>query len=243
MTKPFWVCAHRGASGTHPENTLHAFAEAVALGCGMVEFDVRATSDGALVLLHDATVDRTTDGSGNIWELDHQAVLRLDASAGHTGFELSRIPTLDEVLDLLPRAMELNIHVYPGPSDGADIVAGVCERIQARDLYGTAFISGSDEVMELATAQDPQVRRCLLGSQDRAAAYARLAHGLGCSNIQPLNKITTKALCDEAHELDLVVHPFYADDAAEMQRLIDCGVDGILTNQPARLIGLLEKLS
>ncbi|MDP6700060.1 MAG: glycerophosphodiester phosphodiesterase family protein, partial [Candidatus Latescibacteria bacterium] len=61
-------------------------------------------------------------------------------------------------------------------------------------------------------------------------------------NIQPLHRITTQALCDEAHHLGLVVHPFYADDEPEMQRLIDCGVDGILTNCPHRLIALRQTL-
>ena len=71
------VCAHRGASGTHPENTLSAFAEAVRLGCDMIEFDVRMTKDGECVILHDATVDRTTRGTGNIWDLTLEDVKAL----------------------------------------------------------------------------------------------------------------------------------------------------------------------
>jgi glycerophosphoryl diester phosphodiesterase len=239
---PVFTCAHRGASSTHPENTLSAFAEAVALGCEMVEFDVRATADGALLILHDPSVDRTTDGTGQIWDLSCEEVRQLDASAGHEGFAGVQIPTLGEVLDALPRAMELNIHVYPGPADGAAIVDGVCREIQTRDLYESAFIAGSDEVMDLAIATDNKVRRCLLGSQDRADTYAQLARDFGCTNIQPLHRITTQALCDEAHHLGLVVHPFYADDEPEMQRLIDCGVDGILTNCPHRLIALRQTL-
>ena len=237
---PF-VCAHRGASGTHPENTVPAFEEAASLGCGMVEFDVRATRDGALVLLHDPSVDRTTDGNGNIWELDLAQVRALDACAGKQDFAGVGIPTLDEALDVFPAAMELNMHVYPGPDDGEAIVDGVCRRIAARGLYDTAFVAGSDEVMRLVIERDARVRRCLLGSQDRAAEYARIAAGMGCGNIQPLNRITTPELVAEAHALELVVHPFYADDEAEMSRLIGCGVDGILTNQPARLIGVLER--
>jgi glycerophosphoryl diester phosphodiesterase len=134
MHKQTIVCAHRGASGSFPENTIPAFAEAVALGCGMVEFDVRATADGALVILHDAAVDRTTDGAGSIWELSFQQVEKLDASAGHSGFSGTRMPTLQEVLDFLPREIELNIHVYPGPDDGEAIVGAVCREIRARDL-------------------------------------------------------------------------------------------------------------
>lgn len=242
MPKQVVVCAHRGASGTHPENTIAAFAETAALGCEMVEFDVRATADGHLVILHDESVDRTTDGAGKIWQLSFEQVRRLDANAGHADYAGIQIPTLREVLDCLPRTMELNIHVYPGPTDGASIVEKVCRDIQARDLYATAFIAGADEVMQLVIDTDAKVRRCLLGSQDRVDTYAQLAKQMGCSNVQPLHRITTSAFCEEAHRLGLFVHPFYADDEAEMTRLIKCGVDGILTNYPSRLIQLRERL-
>jgi glycerophosphoryl diester phosphodiesterase len=104
----------------------------------------------------------------------------------------------------------------------------------------SAFIAGSDEVTQRVIDIDAKVRRCLLGSQDRADVYARIASEMGCSNVQPRNDITTRAFCDEAHRLGLIVHPFYADDETEMVRLIECGVDGILTNEPQKLIQLLE---
>jgi len=238
MNRQAFVCAHRGASASFPENTIPAFAEGVSLGCEMIEFDVRATADGAMVILHDASVDRTTDGSGQIWELPYLEVEQLDASAGHEGYSGTRIPTLGEVLDFIPRGIELNIHVYPGPDDGEAIVGSVCEEIHARDLYDSAFIAGADEVMKLVISRDSKVRRCLLGSQNRPR-YAQLGREMGCSNSQPLNTITTREFCDEAHQLELIVHPFYADDETEMLRLIECGVDGILTNQPERMIQLL----
>ena len=221
------ICAHRGASSTHPENTIAAFTEAAALGCEMLEFDVRATADGHLLILHDESVDRTTDGGGKIWQLSFAEVRALDASAGHKAYAGIQIPTFDETLDCLPREMELNIHVYPGPSDGAVIVEQVCRAIKVRDLYAT----------------DTTVRRCLLGSQDRVDTYASLAKEMGCSNVQPLHSIVSRKFCDEAHRLGLFIHPFYADDEAEMTRLIECGVDGILTNLPQRLIQLRETLT
>ena len=242
MTKPVFVCAHRGASATFPENTIPAFTQAVALGCQMVEFDVRATADGALVILHDSSVDRTTNGAGQIWQLSFQQVRQLDASAGHKDYAGVQIPTLQEVLDFLPSEMELNIHVYPGPKDAESIVGKVCQEIQSRQLYGNAFIAGADDVMQLVIRTDEKVRRCLLGSQNRADSYAQLASEMGCSNLQPLNSITTREFCDEAHRLDLIVHPFYADDEADMKRLIECGVDGILTNRPERMVQLLKTL-
>lgn len=240
---PVMVCAHRGASGDFPENTIPAFAAAVALGCEMIEFDVRATADGALVLLHDATVDRTTDGSGSIWKLSFAEVAQLDASAGREAHAGTRMPTLDRALDFLPRTIDLDIHVYPGPEDAEAIVSGVCRQIRDRDLYASAFIAGADDVIERVIDTDAQVRRCLLGSQDRADTYVRLAHEMGCSNLQPLNSITTKELCDDAHRRGLIVHPFYADDKTEMLRLAECGVDGILTNCPKLMVEVLRTKS
>ncbi|MEE2872812.1 MAG: glycerophosphodiester phosphodiesterase family protein, partial [Candidatus Latescibacterota bacterium] len=205
------VCAHRGASGTHPENTIPAFVEAAALGCEMVEFDVRATADGHLVILHDETVDRTTDGTGKIWQLSFAETRRLNADAGHDAHAGVQIPTLHETLDCLPGGMQLNMHVYPGPSDGDAIVDQVCQTIKVRNLYATAFIAGSDEVIQLVINTDAKVRRCLLGSQNRVEIYAQLAKQMGCCNVQPLHRIVSKEFCDKAHRLGLFIHPFYAD--------------------------------
>jgi glycerophosphoryl diester phosphodiesterase len=206
----------------------------------MVEFDVRATADGRMVILHDPSVDRTTDGSGQIWELSFEEVSKLDASAGHADYAGTRMPTLQEVLDFLPRGIELNIHVYPGPEDGAAIVNSVCEEIRVRDLYASAFIAGDVRVTELIVSTDSRVRRCLLEFASESATYVQRSTEMGCSNLQPSNKITTSQLCEEAHRLGLIVHPYYADDETEMLRLIECGVDGILTNDPKLLIELLE---
>lgn len=238
MSKVF-VCAHRGASNTHPENTLEAFHEAMRLGCEMIEFDVRATKDGYLILLHDPLIDRTTNANGPIWEMLYSDVTDLQICFKNTILSDSHIPTLNEALDTISNKTRLNIHIYPGP-EGADmIVEGVCSAVSSRDLYETAFIAGTDDVMESVIRIDKKMSRCLLGSQGRIENYAQKAKEYGCSSIQPLNSLTTKAFCRSAADLGLQVHPFYADDESEMKRLINCGVDGILTNYPHVLKRLL----
>ena len=103
------IFAHRGTSGHDPENTLRAFRGALAAGADGVEFDVRATSDGVPVILHDRDVARTTDGHGNVDELTLEQVKELDAGEGE------RIPTLDEVLDLLGDRVKLYVEIaQPG---------------------------------------------------------------------------------------------------------------------------------
>ena len=240
MSKIF-VCAHRGASGTYPENSLEAFTEAVKLGCEMIEFDVRMTKDEYLVLLHDPLVNRTTNGNGSISELLYSEVIDLNLYFENVLVD-THIPTLDAVLDMIPSNLRLNIHIKSereGSKGSDDIVNAVCSDIRKRDLYGTAFIAGTDEVVESVIRIDERVNRCLLGSQGRIDSYAQKARDYGCKSIQPLNSLTTKDFCSSAKQLGLEVHPFYADEQIEMQRLIECGVDGILTNYPHLLKNLL----
>ena len=106
------ICAHRGAMDTHPENTLSAFEEAVRLGVQMIELDVRLTKDEHLVILHDQTVDRTTDGHGEINGLTLLQVKELDAGSWKSiSFKGERIPTLKEALAVIPPNIWINLDV------------------------------------------------------------------------------------------------------------------------------------
>ncbi len=119
--------AHRGASGTFPENTLSAFRAAIDAGADMCELDVQLTRDGTVVVIHDDTVDRTTDGNGEVAELTLEEIKRLDAGAKFKGGALKdeRIPTLDEVFALTTGKCGLNIELkgagveQPGRADHA----------------------------------------------------------------------------------------------------------------------------
>ncbi|GAL80027.1 glycerophosphoryl diester phosphodiesterase [Algibacter lectus] len=109
------VCAHRGAKATHPENTISAFEEAIRLGAQMIEFDVQLTKDNILVIMHDDTVDRTTNGHGLVSKLTFEEIRKLDAgswkSAKYVG---EKIPTLHDVLQIMPNNIWLNIHLKGG---------------------------------------------------------------------------------------------------------------------------------
>jgi len=115
------VFAHRGASGSHPENTAAAFGEALRLGVEAIEFDVRMSADRQMIVCHDATVDRTSDGSGEIRKMSLAQIKELDAGGWFGGeFAGERFLTLAEALDLLNGDVRLNIHVIrrrPRPRD------------------------------------------------------------------------------------------------------------------------------
>ena len=227
------VCAHRGASISHPENTVAAFRAAAELGVERVEFDVRRTLDGELVILHDHTVDRTTNGCGAVWELTACLVRGLDAGSHHSAaFAGERIPTFAEAVDACP--MRLNIHVYPGPHDLEPLLDGVLAELRNQGRLDSAFITGDDAVVDRTALLEPGITRCWLGGQ-HLADYPEQSAARGCRNLQPWYPNLSAALCDRAHELGLEVHPFYADDEARMRELIAMGVDGMLTNQPALL--------
>lgn len=235
----FQVCAHRGASGSHPENTLAAFRAAAELGVERMEFDVRRTVDGGLVVIHDPTVDRTTNGSGPVCELTLCAIRSLDAGS-HKGpaFAGERVPTLEEVLDVCP--MIVNVNVYPGPRDLEALVDAVVETLVDRGRLRNAFIAAGAAVVRRVLQTEPRMRCCLLGEEAGRPDYPEISAEHGCYILQPSNRVVTEEFCERAHAYGQGVHPFYADDEPEMRRLIACGVDGILTNEPALLQQVLR---
>jgi len=238
------VCAHRGSSATHPENTLAAFREAFRLGVDMIELDVAMTLDGALVVLHDATVDRTTDGSGTVHELTLAHVQGLDAgSKKGAEFAGQRVPTFGEVLDETPRDCRINVHVKPFAPSVPRLVEAVVGEIAARGLLPTAYVTADANEVRLARGADPRVTTCnLTGQIGDGTGYIALSRTLGCTICQPNNAMVTREFCQAAHRAGLEILPFYADDEAEMARLIECGVDGILTNCPERMLRFLGRL-
>jgi len=123
------ICAYRGASNTHPENTRAAFREAVRLGAHMVEMDVCFTKDRQIVLMHDRTVDRTTNGRGFVSELTLEEIKRLDAGSWKSSqFEGEEVPTLEEVLQIMPINIWLVIHLRGGGEAGERVAQTIVEQ-------------------------------------------------------------------------------------------------------------------
>lgn len=233
------VCAHRGASGTHPENTLAAFREAMRLGVEMIEFDVGQTRDGHSVLLHDDAVDRTTNGSGELGTLTLDQIKELDAGSWRGArFSGERVATLAEALALIPPTIELNVHIKPYASDLDGLVADVIAQLRRHRSPEDAFIASHHHVIQRISALAPEWPTCsLTGSGE--SGYIDATLGLGCLIVQPRHVNVTPRSVQRAHELGMRINVFFADTQEEMGRLLDLGVDGILTNYPARLQALL----
>ncbi|MGF1585614.1 MAG: glycerophosphodiester phosphodiesterase [Bacteroidales bacterium] len=116
------LCAHRGAMTTHPENTIPAFIAAINAGAHMIEFDVALTRDNQIVVIHDATVDRTTDGTGKVADYSLAEIKKLDAGSWKSEeFKGTKIPTLEETLAIMPLNIWINIHLKEGEILGAQV--------------------------------------------------------------------------------------------------------------------------
>ena len=262
MSHPFFalptpiVIGHRGAAGERPENTLPSFERALADGAAILESDVHLSRDGVPVLIHDDELERCTDGRGRVRDHDVAALKRLDA--GHH-FEPTpgahplrgrgiRIPTLAEALAAFPRArfnLELKESV---PGMVARSVAAVAAAGRAADVLLT---SANDALMaELrAHVAAARIEVALGASTGEVARFAIAAlHGEtpppGPMALQIPTEfagrpLVTRELVEHAHRHGVQVHVWTIDEPAEMCALLSLGVDGIVTNYPARLAQLL----
>jgi glycerophosphoryl diester phosphodiesterase len=230
------VVAHRGFSAKYPENTIRAFRAALDLDVDMVEFDVHLTQDEEPVIIHDATVDRTSNGRGRVEGMTLAQIQALDAGSWLSpDFAGERIPTLSAVLDLLGGRVRLNIHLKAYASTRAVLVPRVIDELAQRQLFEECFIASDEETLKRAKQTRSELAICNLSTKPLETYIAR-SRAIGCRISQPGNRQVTPQLVEEAHSHAMEVNPFYADDTDEMRRLIGCGVDGILTNRPDVLL-------
>jgi len=229
--------AHRGYSAVAPENTLPAFAAAVFGGATFVEFDVRTTADGVPVVIHDRTVDRTTDGAGHVWELTLDAIRALDAGSWFSpAYAGVRVPTLAETLDLLAApGPELLLEIKPPAT--LEQVKTIVEA--AADLLPRTIVQSFDpEVVRLVREVAPEVRRGLLRLRFEADT-ADLARELGvvCCNPSVADVLGDPATVAELTGAGIDVMPWTANDMAEWPALAETGVAGLITDRVAELTG------
>lgn len=224
------LCAHRGLSQACPENTVPAFAAAVGYGVHEIEFDVWRSRDGVLVVCHDQSVDRTTDGTGNLTDLDWLDIRKLDAgTATGEAWRGVGIPRIEEVLEIADGRVRLNIHIKPDER-GNETVTRVCDLLIERGLTEHAYLALETEA-DLQAARDhaPDIERaCLDGSGDQ---YARIEIGRrhGCRRIQFPRQVKAEHL-RRAHDEGMICGLFWSDEPDEARTYVRDGIDVVLTN-------------
>jgi glycerophosphoryl diester phosphodiesterase len=247
------IIAHRGASIDHPENTLDAFEAAVAAGADAVEFDVRVTSDDHAVVLHDAAVDRTTDGKGLARATSLEAIkrLRISTQAGAPTL-MMEIPTLTEALATLSGrvAVDIEIKNLPGEPDFEPDRERAVELVHAA-LDATAFVGGvivsSFNPLSVAESRRrrPDIATGLLTDVGvEAEAAVRFAAHEGHRWVLPFIERVRETLDRapaNAHEAGLLLATWLTDDPAVAVALFAGGVDAVATNDPGRIVGVTRR--
>jgi glycerophosphoryl diester phosphodiesterase len=231
------ICAHRGGGGTHPENTVVALQEAVRLGAHMVEFDIAITRDGTLVLMHDATVDRATDGTGKVNELTLAELKQLDAGVKTAArFAKTRVPTLVEALAVLPRNIWINVDFkadarFAGRS--ADAARKVAEILVAEQRVGQSLFAGRGDDVTAARAVAPALRICNMERKPDPADYVKTAIAQRSDFIQLRDCAQDPRLPQWIAALKaggVRINYFYTNNPAEAARLFGLGVDFVLVD-------------
>lgn len=242
---PTHIFAHRGNRVGAPENTLAAFAQVMDTGAEGVEFDVHLSRDGVPVVIHDETLDRTTGGTGRVGAFTHQELRALDAG-GWFGeeFKGQHIPALDEVLALYQQShhvlnVELKTTVEPYPG----LVEAVIACIRARGLADRTILSSfNHHSLRQAGMQAPEIpcAALVLAHLIDPWDYVR-AHGFQALHVE--HHGCSAELVTRCHEAGLAVRAYTVVEEADARRLLAMEVDGIVTDCPAPMVALRERLA
>ncbi|MFJ9420093.1 glycerophosphodiester phosphodiesterase [Streptomyces sp. NPDC101227] len=215
----FLTIGHRGVMGVEPENTLRSFVRAEREGLDVIELDLHLSKDGALVVMHDADVDRTTDGTGPIAERTLAELRELDAGRGE------RIPVFEEVVEAVKAPLQAEIK---------DVAAAqaLAEVMRSRDLIGRIdVISFHDEALAAIRTLLPGVRTALVGSRYGTDAVDR-AQAVGASMLSLNIRRLTLELVERAHAAHLKVLGWTVNTHDQLRLARGLGLDGVVTDLP-----------
>jgi len=242
---PVFVIAHRGFSGVAPENTLIAFKKAIEVGSDMIELDVHLSKDGHVVVIHDDTLDRTTNGKGKVVDWTLEELKRLDAgSKFDPKFSGEKIPTLKEVLDLSRSHVLVNIELKRGDlgqytlKDLTDRSLQEVERAGVIDQ--TIFSSFDPSALERIREKNPRVRVAYLYNKSWNFPQ-EVIEGRSFNTLSCRKSVLTDTNISKAHKEGVRVNVYTLNSEEEIERFLNMNVDGIITDYPDRLIKILQK--
>jgi len=239
------LLAHRGDLTNAPENTLPAFSQAIQKGADGVELDAKLTVDGHVIVIHDPTVDRTTNGNGKVASYNLETIRKLDAGAWFDAkYAGTQVPLLGEVFEAVGRDRMINIELtnYSTPRDG--LTQKVCELIkrhnnQSQIIFSSFFPSN----LKIAAQLLPDVPRGLLAMPGLLGLWAR-SFGFMFGDYQashPHISNVSREQMARAHRIRRRIHVWTANTPEEVTRLRDWGADGIFTDDPATAVKALGR--
>lgn len=239
------IFAHRGAAGDAPENTLAAFQLAVAQGAHGIELDAKLSADGEVIVFHDPTLDRTTDGHGRVADMRFAALRELDAGSSFSdSFRGEKIPTLAEVFETIGKRAFINVELsnYYTRFD-YQLAEKACALVKRFGLQGNVVFS-SFLPPNLARTRSllPEVPRGLLALAGWKGGWMR-SFGFAFGDYQSLHphqKDVTPQQIARVHRLGRRVHVYPVVEADVMRRLFNWGVDGLFTSYPKLALEILS---
>lgn len=261
-TRPFFaaaknhpeVIAHRGGAAEWPAETIYAFRQAINLGVDVLEFDVRRTADDEIVLMHNPTVDETTDGSGYVLDKTLKELKKLNAAAQWPNLHSQHIdiPTLSEVFDLFDEYPDLRMNIeikdrdvwlanavgkliYSKGAENNVLVASGWDSVLKAFRRDHSRVATSASVLEILTFQ---VRDDLQNGSRRFEPDALQWH----SRFWGTFPVITRSFVKKAKSLNLVTHAWTVNREKEMKRMTELGIDAIITDKPSRLMTMLGRL-
>ena len=235
-TEPVFI-GHRGARFEAPENTLPGFRYAIGIGIQALEFDVHLTADEQLVIIHDDTVDRTTDGKGRVAELTLAEIQTLDARSIFPDWpEPCVVPTLDQVLYAVAAVPDLFIEIKKDtPEHLAKIVPTVIEAIETRNLTSQVTMTSFDPVaVELVQSIRPSIRRSYIGDWNTSAQLERSIE-LGCTQVDAHMPAADPSIVEAAKALGWRIGVWPCNSADELDRALTFEPDLICTDRPTAI--------
>ena len=243
MSQRFLNIAHRGASSYAPENTFAAFDRALELGVSHVELDVHFSSDGHIVVIHDDTVDRTTDGSGPVAEKTLRELRGLDAGSWFgADFSGERIRSLAEFFERYKGRLHFHVEIK---ARAAGLASRTADMVRAHGLINDVTITSFWKPwLEEVRVYAPELATgwlVPLGPVDWDDSIPGQAEALGLDQVCPRAELTTPLMVQDLHDRGFVVrcHGVYSDEL--MRHVVDCGADGMTINFPDKLTEYLRQ--
>jgi glycerophosphoryl diester phosphodiesterase len=229
------VFAHRGASAYAPENTLPSFQKALDMHSEGIELDVQLSADGYMVVIHDETIDRTSNGTGRVIDMTFEALRQFDYGKWFDeDFTGTPIPLLQEVLTLL-KGWDglLNIEIKNNEIPYPGIEEKLIGLLRQNDFTGRALISSfNHESIRKVRKLAPQIPAALLYDFTFPRVHYQQTPEYDAQNVHPYYLNVNPRMLSYCHAHDLKVIPYTVDKPAAIKRLIRMGVDGIITNSP-----------
>jgi len=237
---PVVVIGHRGDSQNAPENTLAAFEAAIQAGAPSIELDLQRCASGELVVIHDEKVDRTTDGSGEVTKLSLGALRELSAGAWFSpDFADERIPTLDETLDLCRGRAVPILELKVKMKHGAEVGEQLAEALRRHGVADQVSVVVKEKArVDQLQSLVPETPLCYLTlTKGQAVAAARIP---GVSGVDPYWRTLSLKLVRTLREQRCFMTPWTVNKAKDMDRLLELGVESVITDSPTTLADQIE---